>query len=111
MYFCHENERPSKPAMAGDKVVDGLSKKLIFTGDKMQIWIVEMRKGITIPEHAHPMEQCGCILKGKFEASVGGEKAILVPGHYYLFPGNIPHSGFIHEDTVLLDIYSPPQKL
>jgi quercetin dioxygenase-like cupin family protein len=110
MYFCHEKEKTSKPAKAGDKIVEGLKKKLMFTGERMQVYIVEIEKGTTLPEHAHPEEQSGCILKGKFEVNVGGQKGILEPGHYYLLPGNLPHSGYVHEDTVLLDIYSPPQK-
>ena len=110
MYFCHEKDRESKQAKAGDKVVDGLKKKLMFTGERMQVYIVELRKGTIIPEHAHPEEQCGCMLEGKFEANVGGQEEVLERGHYYLFPGNVTHSGIVHEDTVMLDIYSPPQK-
>jgi len=30
-----------------------------------------------VPEHAHPNEQAGYIIQGKFEVNIGGEKGVL----------------------------------
>jgi quercetin dioxygenase-like cupin family protein len=107
LYFCHENERVSVEVKIGDKTVEGGMKKLISTGERIQVYQMEFKGGTNIPEHAHPEEQAGYIVKGKFEVNIGGEKGILGPGSYYWIPGNTPHSGFIHEDTIFMDIYSP----
>jgi quercetin dioxygenase-like cupin family protein len=103
MFFGHEKDKLS------EKVIEGVMRKLLSTGERIQIFQLEMRGGTTVPEHAHPNEQAGYILQGKFESNIGGVKQILEKGHYFRIPGNVPHSGFVHEDTILLDIYSPPR--
>ena len=110
MFFCHEKDKPIEKIMLDERTLQGASRKLISTGEKIQVVQVEFKAGTKIPEHAHLEEQAGCIIKGKFEVNIGGEKGTLEPGHYYWIPGNIPHSGFVHEDTILLDIYSPPRR-
>jgi len=109
VYFCHEKDKINEEIKLGDKIIEGGMKKLISTGEKIQVFQVEFKGGTTIPEHAHQEEQAGYIVKGKFEVNIGGKKGILIPGCYYWIPGNIPHSGFIHEDTIFMDIYSPPR--
>jgi len=103
MYLGNEKDRPS------EKIVEGAMRKLLSTGEKIQVFQVEMKGGTPVPEHAHPNEQAGYVIQGKFEVNIGGEKGVLEKGHYFRIPGNVPHSGFVHEDTVLLDIYSPPR--
>ncbi len=103
MLFGHERES------AREKIIEGAFRKLLSTGEKIQVFQLEMKGGTPVPEHAHPNEQAGYIIEGKFEVNIGGERGILERGHYFRIPGNTPHSGFVHEDTILLDIYSPPR--
>ena len=65
--------------------------------------------GGDVKPHAHPNEQAGYIIEGEFEVDIGGAKGILKRGHYFRIPGNTPHSGLVHKDTILIDIYSPPK--
>ena len=109
MFFCHEKDRPGEKITLGEKILEGASRKPISKGERIQVVQVEFKAGTPIPEHSHSEEQAGCIIKGRFEVNIGGQKGILEPGHYYWIPGNVPHSGFVHEDTILLDIYSPPR--
>ena len=109
MFFCHEKDRLGQKITLDEQIIEGAIRKLISTGERIQVVQVEFKGGTPIPEHAHPEEQAGYIVKGKFEVKIGGEKGILERGHYYWIPGNVPHSGFVHEDTILLDIYSPPR--
>ena len=109
MFFCHDKDRPSQKIKLEEKIIQGGIKKLISSGEKIQIVQVEFKQGTQIPEHAHPEEQAGYIIMGKFEVNIGGEKGVLERGYYYWIPGNVPHSGYVYEDTILLDIYSPPR--
>jgi quercetin dioxygenase-like cupin family protein len=109
MFFRHEKNCSPDHVMLAGKVVQGAKKKHISTGERIQLVQVEFAAGLTIPEHSHAEEQAGYIVKGKFEVNIGGQKGILKSGHYYWIPGNVVHSGYVHEDTVLLDIYSPPR--
>lgn len=103
MLFGSAKERPE------ETIIEGVTRKVLSTGEKIQVCLLEMKGGIAVPEHAHPNEQAGYIIRGAFEVNIGGERGILKGGHYFRIPGNIPHSGFVHEDTMLLDIYSPPK--
>lgn len=103
MFFGNEKDRPR------EIVIEGVTRGLLSTGEKLQVFQLEMKGGTVVPEHFHPNEQAGYIVRGKFEVVIGDERGMLERGSYFQIPSNVPHSGFVHEDTVLLDIYSPPR--
>ena len=103
MLFGNAKDRPT------EKIIEGAVKRVLSIGGKIQVVQLEMKGGTAVPEHAHPHEQAGYIVHGKFEVNIGGEKGILEKGYYFQIPSNTPHSGFVHEDTLLIDIYSPPK--
>jgi len=103
MFFGHEKDK------ASEKIIEGATRKLLCTGKKIQVFQLELKGGTEVPEHSHPNEQAGYIVEGKFETNIGGERGVLWRGSYFRIPGNTPHSGYVHEDTILIDIYSPPK--
>lgn len=103
MFFGNEKDSSREP------VIENVTRAMLCTGDKIQVFHLEMKGGTVVPEHYHPNEQAGYVVKGKFEAVIGDERGMLNAGSYFRIPGNVPHSGFVHEDTVLIDIYSPPR--
>jgi len=103
MLFGHEKERIE------ETIIEGVTKKVLSTGERIQVVRLEMKGGTAVPEHAHSNEQAGYIIQGEFEVNIGGEKGTLKSGHYFRIPGNTPHSGFVRQDTILIDIYSPPR--
>jgi len=103
VYFGNEKDQPS------EEIAEGAIRKQLSTGEKIQLCLLKIDGGTAVPEHAHPEEQAGYILKGRFEAKIGDEKQTLEEGDYFRIPGNVPHSGFVHEDTIFIDIYSPPR--
>jgi quercetin dioxygenase-like cupin family protein len=103
MLFGNAKDKPS------EKIIEGAVKRVLSTGEKIQVVQLEMKGGTPVPEHAHPEEQAGYVIEGKFEVNIGGQKAILERGYYFKIPSNTPHSGFVHEDTIVIDIYSPPR--
>jgi len=103
MFFGRDKDKPR------EMIIEGVTRKLLSTGERIQVFQLEMKGGTEVPAHAHPNEQAGYIMMGEFEVNIGGEKGILERGHYFRIPGNTPHSGFVHKDTILIDIYSPPK--
>ena len=93
-----------------EKVAEGVTRIYLTTGERIQVCLLELKAGTTIPEHAHFDEQASYMLKGKMETNIAGEKGIVSEGFWSAIPSYGPHSGFVLEDTVLLDIYSPPRQ-
>jgi|MudIll2142460700_1097286.scaffolds.fasta_scaffold1996325_1 quercetin dioxygenase-like cupin family protein len=92
-----------------EKIIEGVTRRLLTTGEKIQVFMLEMKGGTPVPEHSHPHEQAGYIIQGVFEVNIGGQKGILKKDGCFRIPSNTPHSGYVHEDTFLLDVYSPPR--
>ena len=89
--------------------VEGATRKELSKGERIQVFWLEIDGGTEAPEHSHPNEQAGYVVRGRFEALIGEEKAILEEGHFFRIPENVSHSGFFHEDTIMIEIYSPPR--
>ena len=78
-----------------------------YIGDLM---VVELRwkRGMEGAVHTHPHRQCSYILKGVFEASVGGGKKLLSAGECVYVEAGVPHGMLARsEDGVVLDIFTP----
>lgn len=42
--------------------------------------------------HDHPFDQCGIVVEGEIEISIGGEKKLLKPMETYFIPAGIKHN-------------------
>jgi quercetin dioxygenase-like cupin family protein len=42
--------------------------------------------------HDHPFDQCGVVIEGEIEMSVGGDKKLLRPMETYFIPAGINHN-------------------
>ena len=98
-----ENERKE------EMLVEGVFRRILCEGERIQLTRLTMQRGTPVPEHSHPHEQAGYVIDGRFEVVIGGERSILTKGSYFRIPSGVPHSGFVHENTELLDVYSPPK--
>jgi quercetin dioxygenase-like cupin family protein len=77
-------------------------------GEHVQMGLIDMEPNITVPEHSHPNEQVGFILKGTFTFTIGGETRELKAGDTYVIRGGVPHTGTAGpEGAVAVDIFSP----
>ena len=85
-------------------------------GEKAMISHVTLRKGCAVPTHHHENEQFACILSGRIRFRIGPEDSpqrtehLLGPGQVMHFPSNVPHAAEALEDTLVLDIFSPPSE-
>lgn len=75
---------------------------------------VTLHKGCVVPSHAHANEQFACILSGKLKFGIGTPGSLehryvtVEAGGVLHLPGNVPHSAEALEETVVLDVFSPP---
>ena len=98
--------------MPKESLNDSLSRRLI-TGDRMMLAHVYLNKGCIVPRHSHENEQITYILEGalRFWLGANGEQEIIVrAGEVLHIPSNLPHQAEALEDTLDVDIFSPPRQ-
>lgn len=86
-----------------------VSRKILM-GDKFMMVMYRFNKGLTWPEEKHEAEQGGYIISGKVKSTINGISNILGPGDSYIIESNAPHISEFLEETILIDIFSPPRK-
>jgi len=85
-------------------------------GQQAMVSHVLLKKGCFVPTHAHVNEQITCILSGRLHFMLGDENAssreelTLASGEVLHLPSNVPHSAEALEDTIVLDVFSPPSE-
>jgi quercetin dioxygenase-like cupin family protein len=94
-----------------EKVTAQLERKLI-TGDRMMLAHVFLEQGCVVPRHQHENEQFTYIIEGalKFYLGEEGEEEVTVrAGEVLHIPSNVWHRAEALEDTLDMDIFSPPR--
>jgi quercetin dioxygenase-like cupin family protein len=86
---------------------DGVRGRAV-QGQHITMAVVELEPRSIVPQHQHPNEQLGLVLKGTLTFTIGGEQRHLAPGDMYAIPANVPHDVVTGPDgAVVVDIFSP----
>ncbi len=95
-----------------EKVTDQITRKLI-TGQQMMLAHVYLKKGAIVPKHQHHNEQFTYILEGALRFWMGDDGAVtydVKAGEVLHIPSNVWHKAEALEDTLDVDIFSPPRE-
>jgi quercetin dioxygenase-like cupin family protein len=76
-------------------------------GERMSMAFFRVAAGTRIPEHAHPHEQMGTVIRGSVDLRVGDETFTVRAGEAYHVPGGVLHSGLCVEETELVESFCP----
>jgi len=85
-------------------------KRRMIVGTKEMLVRWEFTKGAVAARHSHPHEQIVVMVKGKLRLLVGEEEKIIESDDIVVIPPNMPHEAHALEDTVVIDIFSPPRE-
>jgi len=99
-------------SMKKERVSDMLERRLI-TGDRMMLAHVYLKKGCIVPKHSHENEQLTYILEGALKFRIGddgAEEIVVSAGEVLLIPSNVPHMAEALEETLDVDVFSPPRQ-
>jgi quercetin dioxygenase-like cupin family protein len=99
-------------SMKKERVSDMLERRLI-TGDRMMLAHVYLKKGCIVPKHSHENEQLTYILEGALKFKIGddgAEEIVVSAGEVLLIPSNVPHMAEALEETLDVDVFSPPRQ-
>lgn len=94
-----------------ERVTDVIHRRLV-TGERMMLAHVYLDKGAVVPMHQHENEQLTYILKGALKFRIGGDEpreVVVRAGEVLHLPSNVPHEATALEDTLDVDIFSPPR--
>jgi quercetin dioxygenase-like cupin family protein len=81
-----------------------------FGGDEATLTAIELAPGTVVPEHAHPNEQTGILLRGDVTFTVGDETKALEPGATWVIRANIPHSVVTGPGgAFIVELFAPPR--
>ena len=97
--------------MPRQKVTDKIDRRVIV-GDRMMLAHVYLAKGSIVPRHSHENEQLTYILQGALKFWIGEDGAqelIVRAGEVLVIPSNVPHKAEALEDTLDVDVFSPPR--
>ena len=86
-----------------------INRRLV-SGEKIMIVELTLAKGGIVAEHSHPHEQMTHVLSGRLEFDVQGKKRVLGQAEGAHVPPNVPHGAVALEDTVTLEVFSPPRE-
>ncbi|HEY6445955.1 MAG TPA: cupin domain-containing protein [Acidobacteriaceae bacterium] len=79
-------------------------------GERGMLARIILRKGAIVPRHSHENEQITYVLDGALRFTLGDGRVITVgSGEVLVIPSNMPHQAEALEDTIDLDVFSPPR--
>ena len=94
-----------------ERVTPMLQRRLV-TGERMMLAHVYLDKGCIVPKHAHENEQLTYILEGALRFWIGEAQDQVLDvraGEVLHIPSNVPHKAEALEDTLDVDVFSPPR--
>ena len=98
--------------MPRERVSDSLERRLI-TAERIMLTHVYLEKGCVVPQHSHENEQLTYVLSGALHFWIGEdgtEEVTVRAGEVLVIPSNVVHKAEALEDTLDVDIFSPPRQ-
>lgn len=90
----------------------------IVTGAQVMVAHVYIKQGGIVPKHQHVNEQVTYVLQGALRLWVGdkvdspdeADSVVVATGEVLVIPSNVPHRAVALEDTLDLDVFTPPRE-
>ena len=99
--------------LPSDTPMDKLTRRRII-GEQAMLSYINLTKGCFVPSHSHANEQFAVMLSGRLRFILtenGKEREVIASaGEVLHLPANLPHSAEAIEDSVVLDVFSPPSQ-
>jgi quercetin dioxygenase-like cupin family protein len=102
--FKHVDWNSVKPEALSPSV----ERRYIST-EQMTVARFHLKKGVVVPTHQHPNEQIANTLSGALKFSLAGKEVTVRGGETLLIAPNVPHSAEALEDSIVLDVFTPPR--
>ncbi len=82
----------------------------VVAGSEATLAYIELEPNAEVPEHRHPNEQTGLLLRGSLTFRIDEETKELRPGAMWVIPGDVPHQVSAGpEGAALAELFAPPR--
>jgi len=101
--------------LATDRPMPLIERQRVIA-DEMMISRVRLGAGFELASHHHANEQIVVVLSGRCRFTLGAEgdpacrTVEIVGGDVLVLPSDVPHSCTALEETLILDLFSPPSE-
>jgi quercetin dioxygenase-like cupin family protein len=92
-----------------EKLNEKIDREMVV-GEGLMLARVFIRKGGHVPLHHHHNEQVTYILAGALKVAIDGKEIVVKAGEVLCIPPNMPHEAWAVEDTLDLDVFTPPRE-
>jgi quercetin dioxygenase-like cupin family protein len=95
-----------------ERLNDKLERRMV-TGERIMLTHVYLKKDCLVPLHFHENEQFSYILEGALRFWLGAdekEELVVRAGEVLTIPSNLPHKALALEDSLSVDVFSPPRQ-
>lgn len=89
------------------EAIPNVHQKTLVYGEKTLLAEFKLEKGVVLPDHSHPHEQTGYLVSGRIDLIVEGQTHEAVPGDSWSIPGNMVHRAIAHEESIVVEVFSP----
>ena len=90
--------------------MNSLLDRQLVVGSDVMVARVLLKKGCVIPLHSHHNEQVTMIESGALQFTIDSKDIVVRSGEVLCIPPHVPHSATALEDTVDIDIFTPPRQ-
>ena len=92
------------------RVWEGVTARRV-DGEQLTVAVVELEPGSVVPEHRHPNEQCGVVIRGEVTFRIADEVRTFGPGGTWRILADVPHEVRTGPDgAIVIDTFSPPRR-
>lgn len=92
------------------EVFPGCWRQTLVHGENLMLCLFTLHAGTAIALHSHDQEQAGYVVSGAIELTVDDGTVTIRSGCSYDLSGGRPHAALALEDSVVLDVFSPPRE-
>jgi quercetin dioxygenase-like cupin family protein len=91
-------------------LTEGIQIKTLVLGESTLMTKFKLTKDAIIQRHCHPYEQTGYLISGSLLLYIEEKKYEMKKGDSWCIHKNISHQAEVQEDSIILEIFSPPRE-
>lgn len=89
------------------EVLEGIRRKTLVYGEKTLMVEFLLDEGARLPQHAHPHEQTGYLVRGRMRLTIAGNARELRAGDSWCIGKGVEHGAEVIEESVAVEVFSP----